>query len=287
MRRMSAVDHHITELEQQVLDLVKASPLSHHTHPSLRSLHKIDTNTNSTTTISTTKALSSSSTPSTTTTKTITTTTTTYCEYSNDQTVPALPSDCVSPEQTRIFDIVLRISFFRFQNKNRIIFSLVDMQRKYFLSPTASVKGSICIDGGAMMAVRYGPNHSTPTLLPSRPLYSSIYFFYYLFYLILFIIINFYIAKEAGRCWRQASWQSRVSLNHRTWSQLLMTWELKYPFSSLPTPLPLSPLPSPSPMIFDGCADSSWDHDVRGGGDHASEGAALHQDQRGPRLHKG
>jgi len=122
MRRMNAVDPHITALELQVLDLVKASPLSHHTHPSLLSLHKLDTKT--TTTVTTSK------TPTTTTidTTTITTTTKTYCEYTSDQSVPVLHVDDVSTEHS-------------------------NMQRKYFLSPRVSVKGCICIDGGAMMAV--------------------------------------------------------------------------------------------------------------------------------------
>jgi hypothetical protein len=40
MRKMNAVDSHITELETRVLDLVRASPLAHHTHPTLLTLHK-------------------------------------------------------------------------------------------------------------------------------------------------------------------------------------------------------------------------------------------------------
>jgi predicted ribosome-associated RNA-binding protein Tma20 len=116
MRKMNALDSHITALEEQVIELVKAGPLPHHTHPTLISLCSIDTSTTNsdTTTTTTTIVNSMSATDTTETTTTITSTTTTV--------------NSVSTEKT-------------------------DLQRKYFLSPSASVKGVICIDDGAVMAV--------------------------------------------------------------------------------------------------------------------------------------
>jgi len=144
MRKMNAIDPHITALETLVLDLVKVSPLSHHTHPTLLPLHANKTSDPKTIVTTITSAtlesipsdsesmpsdsdsLSSDSDAATT---QITTTLTQLlqCEYANDQAVPVNPVN-ISSETS-------------------------DMQRKYFLSPRASVKGVICIDDGAVMAV--------------------------------------------------------------------------------------------------------------------------------------
>lgn len=123
MRKMNAVDSHVTELERRVLTMVKASPLSHHTHSSLRSLHS---KTNPP--LDPSQPITKTTTTITNTTTTTTTTTTLHCEYAHDQAVPVI-------------------------NVNNMCLEKSDMQRKYFLSPRASVKGTICIDGGAMMAV--------------------------------------------------------------------------------------------------------------------------------------
>jgi len=108
LRKMNAIDDHITSLESLVLGFVKELPLPHHTHPSLISLHNK-------TLLLEEKSSSARS--------TITT-----CEFINDQSVPVISVNSVTVETN-------------------------DIQRKYFLSPTASVKGVIFIDGGAVMAV--------------------------------------------------------------------------------------------------------------------------------------
>jgi len=145
MRRMNANDLHIAELENKVMELIKSSPLSHHTHPSLVSLHNAKPPTSSapitiaipaSSTLSTSFCSSSpsfsSSSPNTfnitinlTSTKEINNKT---CEYSTDQSVPVI-------------------------NVNNMGVVKNDMQRKYFLSPRATVRGIIYIDSGAMMAV--------------------------------------------------------------------------------------------------------------------------------------
>jgi len=122
MRKMNAIDSHVTELENLVVNLVKSSPLPHHTHPTLISLQTSkpfsDENA-SIISITTTTATTSEI-----------TVTKVDCVYSNDQMVPVNIPNCRSSQA-----------------------EISDMQRKYFLSPTASVKGVICIDDGAVMAV--------------------------------------------------------------------------------------------------------------------------------------
>lgn len=133
MRKMNASDSHIAELENKVLNLVQSSPLSHHTHPSLASFSKKFTTSSN---ITITSAIISSSPPvissspisSSICASIASRTTTSNCQYSTDQSVPIITVDRVCTEQN-------------------------DMQRKYFLSPKAAVKGSIRIDSGAMMAV--------------------------------------------------------------------------------------------------------------------------------------
>lgn len=139
MRKMNAIDDHITALESLVLEFVKASPLSHHTHPSLLTLHQKTLSSEnsdgaSSLTVSSTISTSISTTPTSVTisTNTITTTTKTkHCEYANDQAVPVISVN----------------------NTTNVCAEKNDLQRKYFLSPRASVKGVICIDDGAVMAV--------------------------------------------------------------------------------------------------------------------------------------
>jgi len=144
MRRMNATDMHIDALEKLVLQMIKSSPLPHHTHPSLLSLHSskaVDINVNMTTSFSVSPSTPPTSTVNInieTTTMTTdnnyntstTTSTFTVCEYSTDQSVPVINVD-----------------------NNSLTTEKHDMQRKYFLSPKATVKGVIRIDSGAMMAV--------------------------------------------------------------------------------------------------------------------------------------
>jgi len=129
MRKMNAIDDHITALENLVLGYVKASPLSHHTHPALLTLHQKSIHEDSDESSTTTTITSLSTTSTTITISNITTTTKKHCAYANDQAVPVINvNNSVSEEKN-------------------------DMQRKYFLSPRASVKGIIRIDDGAVMAV--------------------------------------------------------------------------------------------------------------------------------------
>lgn len=136
MRKMNANDPHIADLESKVLSLVKSSPLSHHTHPTLISFSKhIECSSNGIniasqqTVVSSSPPYSSSPISSSLAVRiTSTTTTNINCEYSTDQAVPVINVDSVSTEKN-------------------------DLQRKYFLSPKAAVKGTIQIDSGAMMAV--------------------------------------------------------------------------------------------------------------------------------------
>lgn len=90
---MNVYDSHVIELERLVRDLVLASPLAHHTHPSLR-----------------------------------------------------LPPSTGSPETLLARATSQTFSATEPQH---------DLQRKYFMAPTAHIGGVIQIDDGAVMAVRY------------------------------------------------------------------------------------------------------------------------------------
>jgi len=128
MRRMHVIDDHIVELENLVLALVKANPLPHHTHPSL-SQHSGSLEIQSFLLHRDSKASSNTLLGTTTTTVNISSDMTTTVNISNNVTTTIHSSSInVLAEQTM-------------------------MQRKYFLSPNAAVKGIICIDDGAVMAV--------------------------------------------------------------------------------------------------------------------------------------
>lgn len=113
LRKMNVIDEHVFALEKLARDLVMRTPLPHHTHPSLFE-------------VSVPLSASPESKPFLTNTATFTTT---------------APDTALSMDSTECKDEA--------HSSN----AQMEMQRRYFLGTCAVVKGVVCIDDGAVMAV--------------------------------------------------------------------------------------------------------------------------------------
>lgn len=126
MRKMNATDPHISALEKLVLGLVKASPLSHHTHPTLISLRPRN------------HAPPPDGKP-------------TPDSLSLTRTSTTVVSTSLTPTEDK--ETTVTITKLETGSVCAVLAEKTDLQRKYFLSPRATVKGVIHIDDGAVMAV--------------------------------------------------------------------------------------------------------------------------------------
>jgi len=138
MRKMHVVDEHVVELENIVLNLVKAKPLPHHTHPLLPL----------------SSAMGSPESQS-----FFSQHATTFSDYGISSRDPAITVDTFnevtalvhisSVSSTAANDVATTVN----SSSITVLTEQTNMRRKYFLSPNAAVKGIICIDDGAVMAV--------------------------------------------------------------------------------------------------------------------------------------